>query len=263
MFDHQLVGSGIYLQQSLSPGACRAQERLLRFELKIQVDEQVTSLQQISDGNSLWTHQDLLGRVSLSQIDLIRLGRALAGQEKPIRTSPTVAWIALGGLPKLTKSLADWYRFTSVEEGRLDRFPVWILRGQLHDFHLAVLLPGQKDKILAGQPADLEKLPKQIPDRVVLMIGREDQFPYRLEFWRLLPGEKKPLSLKKPPPVDRLVLAMELFEVQLDVPLDPRQFIYSPGDLPVVDQTPSFLQSLGLKDVVEAKSPTKKPGSPR
>jgi hypothetical protein len=161
------------------------------------------------------------------------------------------------------KNLADWYRFTSVEEGHLERFPVWILRGQLHDFHLAGLLPAQKDKILAGQPADLDKLPKQIPDRVVLMIGRDDLFPYRLEYWRLLPVEKKPLSLKKPPPADRLLLAMELFEVQLDVPLDVRQFSYNPGDQPVVDLTPSYLQSLGLKDVVEAKSPAKKPAGPR
>ncbi len=258
LFNHQLVGSGIYLQQSLSPGQSRGSDRLLRYELKMQVDNQVTSLQQISDGKFLWTHQNLLGKQTLQQIDLARLQRALAAQEKPIHTSPTVAWIALGGLPKLIKSLADWYYFESVEEGKLDRFPVLILRGQLHNFHLITMLPGQKERIEAGQKPELEKIPVQVPSRVVLMIGREDLFPYRIEWWHLTPGEKKPLTLKRPPMEDRLVLAVEFFEVQLDVPQDPRQFIYNPGESQPTDVTTNFLQTLRLKEAVEIKSTSSK-----
>jgi hypothetical protein len=116
------------------------------------------------------------------------------------------------------------------------------------------MLPGQKERIEAGQRAELEKVPAQVPTRVVLMIGRDDLFPYRVEYWRWMPGEIKALSLKKPPPVERMILAMELFEVQIDVAIDPRQFIYSPGDLEPTDQTTKFLQSIELKDVAEIKS---------
>lgn len=257
LFDHQLVGSGIYLQQSLSAGSSRSVERMLRYELKIQVDDQVTSLLQIGDGNTLWVYEDLLGKVSLSQISLQRLRGALNSQERP-NVAPATAWIMLGGLPKLLKSLGDWYEFTSVEEGRLDRLPVWVLRGKMSKEKLAALLPDQKDRILAGATPVLDRMPHQVPDRVVLMIGRDDLFPYRMEYWRLLPGEKKPLSLKKPPPADRMLLGMELFEVQFDVPLDPQQFVYNPGDLPKTDGTVQFLQSLGLKDVAEASAPGRK-----
>lgn len=254
IFDHQLVGSGIYLQQSLAAGSSRNVERLLRYELKIQVDDQVTSLLQIADGQSLWVYQDLLGQVTLSQINLQRLRNALNSQERP-NVPPSTAWIMLGGLPKLLKSLGDWYDFTTVEEGRLDRLPVWVLRGKMQKEKLAILLPDQKDRILAGETPELDRMPRQVPDRVVLLIGRDDLFPYRLEYWRVLPGEKKPLSLQKPVPFDRMLLAMELFEVQFDVPLDRQQFVYNPGDLPKIDATLPFLQSLGLKDVVEASAP--------
>lgn len=256
IFDHQLVGSGIYLQQALAAGASRGSDRLMRYDLKIQIEDQATSLLQICDGNSLWIHQDILGQVSLSQVNLLRVRAALNSQEWP-GVAPGLAWIMLGGLPKLMKNLGDWYQFTSVEEGRLERFPVWVLRGKLLDLRAAALLPEQREQILAGQPPDLERLAKHLPDRVVLMVGRDDLFPYRLEYWRLLPGEKKPLSLRKPPPVDRMLLAMELFEVQFDVPLDPRQFVYNPGELQKVDQTPMFLQLLGLKEAAEPSAPAR------
>src|SRR5690348_3250870 len=52
LFGHQLIGSGTYLQQGRGP------ERRLRLELKLKVDDQQSSLQQVCDGNFLWTHQD-------------------------------------------------------------------------------------------------------------------------------------------------------------------------------------------------------------
>ncbi len=254
LLGHQFVGSGIYLQQTPASVQGRGSDRLLRYELKIQVADQVTNQLQVADGQSLWTRQEVLGRTTLSHIDLTRLRRALKKQEATA-ISPNLAWMALGGLPKLIFGLGQWFEFGKIEEGKLERFPVWIMRGEWKRNKLADMLPDQRGQILAGEAADLSKLPAQLPERVVLMIGRDDLFPYRLEYWRHVAPPAKVIGVKKPPAVDTLIVAMELYEVQLDVPLDPRQFAYNPGDQPAVDQTPAFLQSLGLKDEIEAKAP--------
>ena len=138
---------------------------------------------------------------------------------------------------------------------------MWIVRGQLHPLRLAGMLPEQRDAILAGKAVQFDKLPKHIPERAVVMIGRDDLFPYRIELWRRLKPEKKTLGIRSPPPVDTLLLAVELYEVQLDVPLDPRQFAYNPGAVQPVDNTANFLRSIGLKPELEAKAPAKPPAA--
>ena len=244
-YGQQFVGAGIYSQQAMPAGQGRG-ELLLRLELKMQIAEQVCSLLQVSDGNSFWTNCDLPNHVPLTRVDLARVRRGIARQPKQTVT-PQNAWMALGGLPKLLRNLRGNFDFGPVEEGNLERLPVWIVRGQWRPAPLSVMLPGQKDKILAGQPADLTNLPANAPDSVVMLIGREDLFPYRVEYRRRLAKPKR-LPFSKTEFADTVLLAMEWYEVQFDTPLEPRQFIYSPGDLAVIDQTDIFLQSLGLKD---------------
>jgi hypothetical protein len=41
-------------------------------------------------------------------------------------------------------------------------------------------------------------------------------------------------------------VALELYEVTFDAPLDPRQFSYSPGTVEVNEQTEAFLLRMGL-----------------
>jgi len=236
LFGHQLLGSGSYLQQGRGAG------RLLRLELKIQVAGQITSFEQVCDGNYSWVRQDLGGNPVLSRIDLRRMRRAL-GQPTATAVQPTSAWLALGGLPKLLDGLDGWFQFTLLEMAQLDRLPVYRLEGQWKPARLPELLPDQKDKIKAGAAPDLGKLGKQLPDRVVLLVGRDDLFPYRIEYWRQPPAKKG-----QPAGESQLLLAMDLFEVQVGAAIDPRQFVYKPGVQQFTDETAKLLKSLGVEE---------------
>ena len=201
-------------------------------------------MRQLCDGKHLWIHQELLGKTTLSRIDVSRVRLAL--DEHPpaaVGANPSQGF-PLGGLPRLLQSLETSFHFTSASESQLDRVPVWTIEGRWTPEKLAELLPDQKEKILAGKGADVGKLPEQIPDRVILMVGRDDLFPYRIEYWRHSAGNaKSPIE-----EADKLLVVMELFEVQFGAPIDDRQFVYKPGDLEYADQTDAYLKSLGLSD---------------
>ena len=235
LFRHQLVGSGTYQQRG------RGDAMLLRMELKIQVADRVSSLLQVCDGHSFWVHQDLFDGPTLGRINLDRV-RA-ARQVQPATSEPPGIWPALGGLPKLLRNLDDSFFFTTVSETRLDRVPVWSMQGSWEREKLIDMLPDQKDAILAGR-ADFSKLMDHLPDRVRILLGRDDLFPYRIEYWRNV--TKKGEKTGTP----RLLVVMELFEIQLDGALDARLFVYQPGGLREQDQTAGYLKKLGLVEPV-------------
>ena len=69
------------------------------------------------------------------------------------------------------------------------------------------------------------------------MLGRDDLFPYTIEFRRHIAaaeqgGGAEPISLMR----------MQLFEVRTGVPIDSRQFGYKPGGKQVDDRTDQFLE---------------------
>ena len=107
---------------------------------------------------------------------------------------------------------------------------------------LAMLLPNQKDAIQHGKPVDTTKLPKHLPDRVLLLLGQEDLFPYRIEYRRQL--DKKEAAGGEE---SRAVVTMELFEVNLNAPAEPTRFLYNPGSMEPEDQTQAFLGSIGAR----------------
>jgi hypothetical protein len=250
LFGHQLIGSGTYLQEG------RGAERKLRLELKLEVDDQTSSLQHVCDGTYLWMHQDLLGKTALSRVDVRRLRTASPRQDNllPLASPSSAMWVSLGGVPKLLESLADAFRFTSVKPIEVDRLAMWAIEGEWKPEKLAQMLPNQKNKILAGQPADLNKLGEHVPRRVVLVVGQDDLFPYRIEYWGSHPRSKKSA------PSEQLIVEMDLFEIQFDAPIDPHQFLYNPGDSPFEDQTADYLQKLGFEGRTEAagvRTPTR------
>ncbi len=241
LFGQRLVGSGAYLQQG------RGAERLWRFELKLLS----ASYQQICDGKFLWIHQDLGGKSTLGKIDLARVNDAvrhqasLAGQGGTTSTfGPGGAWLGLGGLPKLMSELDRGFQFTATA-GQLDSLPVWILQGTWRNERLAELIqdPKEQEKLKAGKPPNISKMGDHFPERVVLLIGRDDLFPYRLEYWR----RESQTKLSERPQL-KLAVLMELFEVALDTPVDSRAFTFKPGELEQKDLTPAFLQNQNLEN---------------
>lgn len=237
LFGHQLAGSGFYLQQG------RADAMLLRLELKVPVAERVSSLLQVCDGHSFWVHQDLFDGPSLSRINLDRV-RAARLSQPPTSDSPLSLWPAVGGLPKFLRNLNEFFFFTEVNETRLDNVPVWSMQGTWERQKLLDMLPDQKDAIAGGQP-DFTKLMEHLPDRVRILLGRDDLFPYRVEYWRST-SKKGDKGSGQP----RLILLTEMYEVQLDGRVDPHAFAYSPGGLRIEDQTAGYLKKLGLTEPV-------------
>jgi len=222
-----LVGSGLYLQQDPQ------RSRLMRMELNIQGGDKPTTLVQICDGRYFWSYLQTSKDPSLTRVDLARLDEA---QQAAAAHGPPLPWTVLGGLPKLLRSLDQSFVFPVVEAGRLQDVPVWKLDGRWNPERLALLLPEHRAALTRGQTPESLALPPHLPDEVVLYLGQEDLFPYRLEYRR------HPASADENP----LILALQLSEVTFHAALDPNQFSYNPGNMSPADDTAAALQRLGL-----------------
>jgi hypothetical protein len=237
LFDKELVGSGVYDQQRAGG------EQLIRLELTVRGGNQVSSLLQVlsppnSEGHYLWTHRKLPNEEKLSRIDLVRAAPALQKAENLPGRGPEGPLAGVGGLPRLLRGLRAAFDFTSAEEGSFGRLPAWRLQGQWKARRLAKILPDQKAAIEAGRPPDLSKLPERLPDHVVLVLGKEDLFPYRIEYRRR--GAQHAGQGDQ----SRALVTMELFDVKFDLPLDRTRFIYNPGTIKYSDDTERFISSL-------------------
>jgi hypothetical protein len=239
LLGRQLVGSGTYRQ--LGHGLTTR----LRFELRMQATDQVSNLLAVCDGKFYWRHADYDGQEVLDRVDLARVqksidDKALSHGVGQGRGGAAASGIALGGLPALLSGLADNFVFAQVEQDSLERLPVTVLRGQWRVERLADLIPMQRAAILAGQVADFAELPAHAPHGVVVFLGRDDLFPYRLEYLRT--PSKKEAGYDPANANLRQMVVMELFEVQANVALPEATFQYLATGRPFVDATENYLK---------------------
>ena len=231
LFGHQLVGSGNYLQQG------RGAEILFRLELKIQTSDRSTSLEQVCDGRFLWIRRDWSDQATLGRIDLQRVRTAHTGAGR----IDLYDALALGGLPNVLRQLNLAFQFEPPLAGRLGDVEIWVVRGNWRAERLAQLLPARKDALLAGD-SNLADLPPQIPRSVTVLLGKQNLFPYRIEYFH--GSEEEEASAGRL--ANRPLLTVEFFEVGFGTSIDPLRFSYQPGDLKLSDETDQFLQRLGL-----------------
>ena len=238
LFDHKPVGSGLYQEERSDRGL------RLRLEVRFQLAGQPGSLLHVCDGQYLWMYEKLGDRESLTRIDVQRVQEALGDSGNLDKISRVGWWPGLGGLPRLLRGLHAAFDFTTLEETRLGQppLPVWRLRGEWKPEKLAELLPDQKGNLKKGKPVDLAKLPAHLPDQVVVFLGKNDAFPYRIEYRRRESSE----AAGEGGPEDRAIVTIKLHWVALNAAIHPTNFLYSPGDLSIVDGTGQFLKSLGL-----------------
>jgi hypothetical protein len=228
VLEKQIVGSGTYLQGP-------ARYNLVRFELSLQIDNHPSTLLQVCDGKQLWTHRNLWGETKLSCLDAQRVLAAMQKNETT-RQRATVGGLALGGLPRMLRELQRSFRFQEAQQSKLGSLSVRVLVGDWIPERLALLMPDQAPAIKAGKPADLSRLPEYAPHQVLVYLGRDDLFPYRIEYRRAGDGEKGPTA----------VMVLELYEVQLNSPVDPLQFVYNPATARYTDETDAYLSVHGL-----------------
>ena len=229
LFDKNLAGLGSYLEQRYLG------KQFSRMELIIQLRGQTSSLLQVCDGRFLWTYRKLGDESKLTRIDIDRVAEHL-GKARTVADDGQGVLPGLGGLSQVLRGLNRSFDFTTADPGRLgkQRRPVWRLVGRWKPERLVEILPDQEKAVRRGR-ADLSKLPGHVPDRVVLMLGQEDEFPYRIEYRRQGPED------------DRALVTMEFSEVYSPDPADvdhDRSFTYNP-DLEYSDRTQRLLDSLG------------------
>jgi hypothetical protein len=223
VFGEALVASGQYLQGSKD-------SRQLRMELKVQLGEKVCSLQQISDGQAVWIRRTTITQSFLGRVDVPRALVAL--QQADHR--PTVEGLALGGLPLLLDSLYRCVDFRAARTERLGAMPVMVISGTWKPSLLVHFLPDQRQAIEAGQAADLGRMPAYVPNEVEVFLGRDDLFPYKIDFLHSrAPGTRSSR--------DRVLASIKFVDVKLDVPIEASQFVYQPGEAVPIDETAAFV----------------------
>lgn len=234
LYGKHLVGSGDYLEQR-EGGVHR-----FRVELKMQIGEKLRSVLHVCDGRYLWRCESFEGKGTAERVDLARVARALDARTQASLPDRLPWRTRLGGLADLLRDLRDHFEFAAVAPTTLaDQTPVFRLDGSWRPDRLASLAQSiSAARKAAKDPAT--SLPEHIPDRVVLFLGRDDLFPFRVEYRRraagLLPGDTE----------DRILVAMDLFEVSFNPVVNPSKFAFSPGNLEHSDQTDRFLERLGV-----------------
>ena len=93
--------------------------------------------------------------------------------------------------------------------------------------------------------ADRDDIPvrdlrEPLPHTVTLILGRDDLFPYRLEYRRK--SDPRAATGVVVTTASVPIMVLELYEVQLNAPIDPNRFQRQAGELPVRDRTDEYLQ---------------------
>lgn len=228
LFDQRLVGSGVYLQR-------RAEQGLqVRFSLSVQSNDRMVSLLHVCDGRFLWMHDNLANTPSLTRVDLLRV-RSAAGEG-----GPSMPILLGGGLPQLLGSLRRNFIISMPQPIVFQEVPVWAVACRWNPEQLAKSI-GRRDLVDDKGRLKTERFPEQMPDQVFLLIGRDDLFPYHIDFRRSESADGVASLNRGGRAASRSLVTMELFEVQFGVPLDPLLFVYKPGNNEVDDQTDEYV----------------------
>jgi hypothetical protein len=146
-------------------------------------------------------------------------------------------------MPRLLRSVNNAFDFKTAEATELPGgFPAIRLQGTWKPDRLAHFVPDTGGSG-AGESERMQRLPSHVPHYLVVFLGRDDLFPYRLEFRRKAP----PPLPGQPPAEDSALVTLELYEVSLNGPIARERFFYDPGPLEYTEQTDRFLESLGVK----------------
>lgn len=223
LFGESLTALGQYLQGP-------ADTRKMRLELKLKLGEKVCSLQQVSDGTGVWTQQTTLKQSRLGRVDLPRALAAM--QQSGFRAG--IDTLALGGLSILLDSLNRSFEFQSMRIEKLGAIPTYAVLGVWKPDALAKLMAGDQPPGDATPPPPAT-VPEYLPNQIEIHIGRDDLFPYQVDYLRAsTPGKRRDS--------DQLLTRVKLVDVRFNVPIDASQFTNPGGNTVPVDDTEAYLR---------------------
>jgi hypothetical protein len=236
LMGQQMIGSGSYAQMR-NPDPETPARVLSRLDLRIQVRERTATWQQVCDGKFVWTHSKLPdGEVReitadpekgyskrLTRIDLAKV----AATHAKLRDAGEQRAAGYSGLPRLLESLAAAFDFQGQQSSRINGVSMHVFEGRWQQPLLQQLL-AEKPSSPSRDPSGL---PERAPDDVIVFLGQEDLFPFRIVF-RRQGADGAPREMAK----------MELYEVRFDAPLERQQFDFT-ARKKFQDETSQFLKA--------------------
>jgi len=237
LYGQELVGSGILVQGP-------TERNLLQVDLTVKIDGRDLYVQQRCDGEYYWLQKCIDGVPRLSRVDLRRVEAARAVHAKTHAANGTqplgaksLPMLGLGGMATLLDQLDLWCIFSKVRQTRPrgpNETPLYVLEGTWRPERLLFWLPDQREAVEKGQPVNISKLPPMLPDRIVVFLGWDDLFPRRIEYSA---SESRTFAEDEAPPLVRV----HFEDVQFDLPVDPRQFMFDSPVVSPVDDTEGYL----------------------
>lgn len=228
--DRVLVGTGRYVQSG------HGDEQRFRFESTLECDTESFELLEVCDGLFCWAYRrdaaepEMLRRVDVRRVleRINRLHPAAAANPAPY----------LGGLQRSLWSLRQWFRFVRVDAAEVEGTTVWVVDGRWDSSSLAKLLPEVVEEVGGAAAITPRHLPDGVPWSVRVFVGQADLLVRRVE-WLAIPGPR-PVSER---PVEPIAV-LDLFDIELDAPVDAGAFFYQPATTGLIDLTEEHLKRL-------------------
>lgn len=229
--DRVVVGAGRYVQ--LGAGI----DQRFRYEMSMQTDTETFEILEVCDGIFNWSFKRLgPNPPQLERLDVRRVREKLDRLKVLDRLGASPY---LGGIQRSLALTRQWFRFEGVESAAIDDVAVWSVTGTWDAESLAALLPEQAEAIRAAGGLDPPLLPDGMPWSVRLSIGKRELFPFRIE-WLAIPGPRPAADGPLEP-----IAVMELYDVQIDGPIDASAFVYRPAIEGLIDVTDGYVKHLG------------------
>jgi hypothetical protein len=251
--DETLMGAGNFWQLGTGP------QRLTRWEMQTQVADKSASYVQVFDGRYLWTDRHLPSGRQVRRLDV---GNLKARLRSSVGTTATPSdWEDLisgaefrGGLSQMLADLLRRYQFAAPRATELNGFALDALIGHWRPEQFAELCP------LQGED---QAWPAQLPHHVLLMVGRNNLFPYLIEFRRAEDANLAENLSGLQPARDPLT-RYEIFEVRFADATDSLVFQFKPGDVDWSDETSLVYDRVNKQhDAAEAQIAARKARVPK
>lgn len=233
IWDHAFTGKGLYLA-TRSEGTIMSR---LELQLDSRPNEDAKAVQSklldVNDGRYLWSDRQWNGSRKVQRLDLARIRPASVAGKLPGTVVDEAVGLS-GGLEPLLESLGKNFKFGNVVASEIDRVPVLRTIGVWRPERLTKLVSNNKK---SDGDAKKDKAPQHLPRDVAVTLGRNDLFPYEVDF---RPGDSD--GAGEGGSERRASLRYRFYEVVLGAAIDPRFYVYKPGDVIVEDRTDEYLK---------------------